>query len=253
MIASLPGQPDSAASLAESRADVSGPVKNSIRIKGRSFVALVLMPDWPIEDWLAALAAQMARAPTFFEGRPVIVDLSALTDHGGELEALVAELEKRDIRIIGVEGAPPGWTDSAIWGRPPIATNGRADRFIEVVEDNPEPPPPPEPTSLLLKGPIRSGQTVFFERGDVTVVGSVASGAEVIAGGSVHVYGTLRGRVIAGFAAEGRAGVFCHRMEAELIAINGVYKVADDMPALMRGKPVHAVLEGDAIVMTVMS
>ena len=237
----------------ESRPQVSGAAKSSIRIKGRSFVALVLMPDWPIEDWLATLAAQMTRAPTFFEGRPVIVDLSALADHGGELEALIAELEKRDIRIIGVEGAPPGWTDSEIWGRPPIATNGRADRFIEVVEDEPETPAVPEPNSLLLRGPIRSGQTVFFERGDVTVLGSVASGAEVIAGGSVHVYGTLRGRVIAGFAAQVEAGVFCRRMEAELIAINGVYKVADDMPALMRGKPVHATLDGDAIVMTIMS
>ncbi len=211
------------------------------------------MPEWPTEDWLTALAVQMKRAPTFFEGRPVIVDLSALAGQESDLEALVAELERRDIRIIGVEGAPPGWTDSEIWGRPPIATNGRADRFIEVVEDAPDTPAVPEPTSLLLRGPIRSGQTVFFERGDVTVVGSVASGAEVIAGGSVHVYGTLRGRVIAGFASPSGAGVFCHRMEAELIAINGVYKVADDMPAMMRGKPVHAVLDGDTIVMTVMS
>ena len=237
----------------ESPPTVSGAAKNSIRIKGRSFVALVLMPEWPIDDWLAALAAQVQRAPTFFEGRPVIVDLSALTDHGGELEALVAELEKRDIRIIGVEGAPPGWTDSESWGRPPIATNGRADRFIEVVEDEPETPPVPEPNSLLLQGPIRSGQTVFFERGDVTVLGSVASGAEVIAGGSVHVYGTLRGRVIAGFAAQAGAGVFCRRMEAELIAINGVYKVADDMPPQIRGKPVHATLDGDVIVMAVLA
>ena len=236
----------------ESPRPVSTPVKTSIRIKGRSFVALVLMPDWPVEDWLAALAAQMARAPTFFEGRPVIVDLSALDGHEADFDALIEALEKRDIRIIGVEGAP-AWADGKVWGRPPIATNGRADRFIEVVEDAPEAPAVPEPTSLLLQGPIRSGQTVFFERGDVTVLGSVSSGAEVIAGGSVHVYGTLRGRVIAGFGVQSGAGVFCRRMEAELIAIHGVYKVADDMPAPMRGKPVHATLDGDTIVMTVLS
>ena len=237
----------------ESRSRVSGPPKTSIRIKGRSFVALVLMPEWPVEDWLAGLAAQMKRAPTFFEARPVIVDLSALGGHDSELGGLIAELEKRDIRIIGVEGAPPGWTDSAVWGRPPIATNGRADRFIEVVEEAPDTPAVPEPNSLLLRGPIRSGQAVFFERGDVTVLGSVASGAEVIAGGSVHVYGTLRGRVIAGFAGQSDAGVFCRRMEAELIAINGVYKVADDIPALIRGKPVHATLDGDVIVLEAMA
>ena len=88
-----------------------------------------------------------------------------------------------------MEGAAPGWTDSEVWGRPPIATNGRADRFMEIIDETPE---PPEPTSMVVRGPIRSGQTVFFERGDVTVLGSVASGAEVIAGGSIHVYGTLR-------------------------------------------------------------
>ena len=162
--------------------------KPSLRIKGRSFVALVLMPESPVEDWLDALAMQMARSPTFFEGRPVIVDLSALTGLETRFEELIETLEKRDIRVIGVEGAAPGWTDSEVWGRPPIATNGRADRFVEIVDEKPE---PPEATSLVLRGPIRSGQTVFFERGDVTVLGSVSSGAEVIAGGSVHVYGTF--------------------------------------------------------------
>ncbi len=225
-------------------------VKPSIRIKGRSFVALVLMPEAPIADWLDALTSQMARSPAFFEGRPVIVDLSALTGQESEFERLIAILEKRDIRIIGVEGAPPGWTDSAVWGRPPIATNGRADRFVEIVEEKPA---PPEPSSLTLRGPIRSGQTVLFERGDVTVIGSVSSGAEVIAGGSVHIYGTLRGRAIAGFAGQPDAAVFCTRMEAELIAINGVYKLADDMPAMMRGKPVHASLKGDSVVIAILS
>nr|WP_256367008.1 septum site-determining protein MinC [Acidisphaera sp. L21] len=232
---------------------MSSPAKSAIRIKGRSFVALVLMPEWPTEDWLASLDGQMKRAPTFFEGRPVIVDFSGLGEPKTDYQALIAELEKRDIRIIGVEGAPEGWTDSDTWGRPPIATNGRADRFIEVVEDEPKEPAVPDVNSLVLQGPIRSGQTVYFERGDVTVLGSVASGAEVIAGGSVHVYGTLRGRVIAGFAGQADAGVFCRRMEAELIAINGVYKVADDMPATVRGKPIHAKLDGDAIVMVTMS
>ena len=226
------------------------PAKNALRIKGRSFVALVLMPEAPIAEWLDALAAQIARSPTFFAGRPVIVDLSALAGLEHEFEALVQTLEQRDMRIIGVEGASAGWTDSEVWGRPPIATLGRADRFVDIQDETPdEPPAPPEPTSLTLKGPIRSGQTVLFDRGDVTVLGSVASGAEIIAGGSIHVYGALRGRAIAGFAGQSGAHVFCRRMEAELIAIDGVYKIADDMPQSLRGKPVHATLEGDSVVM----
>ncbi len=222
--------------------------KPSLRIKGRSFVALVLMPEAPVDEWLDALWAQVARSPTFFAGRPVIVDLSALAGLEADFEALISALEKRDIRIIGVEGAAPGWTDSEVWGRPPIATNGRADRYVEIVDEVPE---PPEPTALVLSGPIRSGQTVFFDKGDVTVLGSVSSGAEVIAGGSIHVYGTLRGRAIAGFT-QPMAGVFCQKNEAELIAINGVYKLADDMDPLLRGKAVHATLDGDSVIIAAM-
>ena len=228
---------------------MSTPAKLSLRIKGRSFVALVLMPEPPVDEWLEALWTQRARSPSFFEGRPVIVDLSALPGLEARFEGLIQTLEQRDIRIIGVEGAAPGWTDSAVWGRPPIATNGRADRFMEIIDEVPE---PPEPNSLILHGPVRSGQTIFFERGDVTVLGSVSSGAEVIAGGSIHVYGTLRGRAIAGFS-QPNAWVFCQRNEAELIAINGIYKVADDMDAASRGKAVRAWLDGDSVVIVTMA
>ena len=226
------------------------PGKLSLRIKGRSFVALVLMPQAPLEAWFDTLAEQMARSPSFFAGRPVIVDLSALAGQEDSFETLVDRLEKRDIRIIGVEGAAPGWTDSEVWGRPPIATNGRADRFVEILDENPEAPPAPEePFSLVLTGPIRSGQTVLFDKGDVTVLGAVAPGAEIIAGGSIHIYGALRGRAIAGFTGRPGAHIFCRRMEAELIAIDGVYRLAEDMPETLRGKPVHARLEGDSVVM----
>jgi septum site-determining protein MinC len=82
----------------------------------------------------------------------------------------------------------------------------------------------------------------------VTVVGSVASGAEVIAGGSIHVYGSLRGRAIAGSMGNAKARIFCRKFEAELVAIDGLYKTADEMAKDLRGRPVQARLDGDAIV-----
>jgi septum site-determining protein MinC len=118
----------------------------------------------------------------------------------------------------------------------------------------PEPPPqpaqPPPDTALVLREPIRSGQSVLFPDGDVTIVGSVASGAEVVAGGSIHVYGTLRGRALAGAVGNARACVFCRRLEAELISIDGFYLVADAMQADLRGRAVQARLDGQSIVMT---
>ena len=99
----------------------------------------------------------------------------------------------------------------------------------------------------MIDEPVRSGQSVIFPSGDVTVIGSVASGAEVIAGGSIHVYGALRGRAVAGVAGNPRARIFCRRLEAELVAIDGFYRTADDMDAALRGRAVQAWLEGDSM------
>ncbi|HHZ09588.1 MAG TPA: septum site-determining protein MinC, partial [Rhizobiales bacterium] len=101
--------------------------------------------------------------------------------------------------------------------------------------------------SLVITAPVRSGQSIFFPEGDVTVVGSVASGAEVVAGGSIHVYGALRGRALAGTMGNAAARIFCRRLEAELIAVDGFYKTAEDLDPALRGKAVQAWLDGAAL------
>jgi septum site-determining protein MinC len=128
------------------------------------------------------------------------------------------------------------------------ANSTRPARAIEVPEEGRQ-ISQHELTSLVMDQPVRSGQSVVFEKGDVSIIGSVASGAEVIAGGSIHVYGALRGRAIAGLTGNNRARIFCRRMEAELLAIDGVYQTADDMDAALRGKPVQAWLAGEAMMM----
>jgi len=204
---------------------------------------------------LGALDGHMRQSPSFFAARPVIVDLSAMPK-GSDLSALMSDLERRELRIIGVEGADPGWTDTPTWGRTPLLGSGREDRFYEVPADvagaaRPKAPPDTkEPTSLVLTQPVRSGQTVMFLQGDVTIVGSVASGAEVIAGGSIHVYGTLRGRAMAGLLGQADARIFCSRMDAEMVAIDGIYTTADDIAPVLRGRPVQAWLEDDAVVLS---
>ncbi|TPN13000.1 septum formation inhibitor MinC [Mesorhizobium sp. B2-1-3] len=97
--------------------------------------------------------------------------------------------------------------------------------------------------TLMVKSPLRSGQSIFHPHGDVIVLGSVASGSEIIAAGSIHVYGTLRGRAIAGSEGNISARIFCRRNEAELLAIDGWYTTAEDMEGASRGKPVQAFLE----------
>jgi septum site-determining protein MinC len=101
--------------------------------------------------------------------------------------------------------------------------------------------------SIVVSQPVRSGQSLFFPEGDVTIVGSVASGAEVVAGGSIHIYGALRGRAMAGTMGNSAARIFCRKLEAELIAIDGFYKTAEDLEPGLRGKPVQIWLDGEAI------
>jgi septum site-determining protein MinC len=106
-------------------------------------------------------------------------------------------------------------------------------------------------SSLIVEEPVRSGQSIIFPQGDVIVDGSVASGAEIVAGGSIHIYGTLRGRALAGSTGNAKARIFCRKFEAELVAIDGLYKTADDIDGEIRGRPIRAWLDQDAIKMAV--
>jgi septum site-determining protein MinC len=99
---------------------------------------------------------------------------------------------------------------------------------------------------------VRSGQSVFFPDGDVTVLGSVGSGAEIIAGGSIHIYGTLRGRAMAGMSGNRAARIFCSKIEAELLAIDGFYRTAEDLDSALRGRLVQAWLNGEVLMVTAM-
>jgi septum site-determining protein MinC len=213
-------------------------------------LAFALVPELPIADWLGELDGWLRRSEGFFAGRPVVLDLSGVKLTKYEFAGLIAELEARGIRLMGIEGADPAWLGP---GLPPLLKGGRTAGGIEVVN----PPAPanaliakggtPQATSLVLEGPVRSGQTVAFPNGDVSVVGPVASGAEIVAGGSIHVYGALRGRAMAGATGNSRARIFCSRIEAELLAIDGVYKTTDDIEADLRGRPIQAWLDGDTM------
>jgi septum site-determining protein MinC len=111
----------------------------------------------------------------------------------------------------------------------------------------------PKPTSLLLESPVRSGQSIIFADGDVTVLGSVSSGAEICAGGSIHIYGTLRGRAMAGVNGNPAARIYCQRIEAELLAIDGYYQTAEQIDPSVRDRPAQAWLEGDVMKITPLS
>ncbi|WP_039956728.1 septum site-determining protein MinC, partial [Xanthomonas graminis] len=104
----------------------------------------------------------------------------------------------------------------------------------------------PQP-GRMQKTAVRSGRQLYAENCDLTVVATVGAGAEVISDGSIHIYGSLRGRALAGAQGNTEARIFCRDFHAELVAIAGHYKVLDDIPKELRGKAVQVWLEQDQI------
>ena len=93
---------------------------------------------------------------------------------------------------------------------------------------------------------------MYAEQRDLTVLTTVGAGAEVLADGSIHIYGALRGRALAGAQGNMEARIFCREFHAELVSVAGQYKVLEDIPAELRGKPVQVWLEHGQIKLVAM-
>ena len=184
----------------------------ALNFRARSLLAFVLEPTEPVADWFAALDAWLVRSPTFFASKPVVLEMAGIELSLKEYRNLLSNLALRHIRVMGVENASQALVGPHL---PPAVTGGRNVNAQAMLEESA--PAESEPTktvkaektekteSLIVDGNVRSGQSVVHPDGDVTIVGRVASGAEIIAGGSVHVYGALQGRVIAGISGSSSA------------------------------------------------
>jgi septum site-determining protein MinC len=210
-------------------------------------MAFVLAPQQPIQDWLADLDASIECSKGIYLHHPVALDLSAVNLTPEEIAHLIANLSDRSIRVLGIEGITPDGVEVTL---PPILRSGRVEQPFQLPDQTVVVNTVAEKqkaASLLVEGRVRSGQSVVHIEGDVTVLGSVGSGAEIIAGGSIHIYGTLRGRALAGIAGDTRARIFCHRAEAELLAIDSHYKMAADFAPDLQSQPIQAWLEGETL------
>ncbi len=223
-----------------------------LRVRGRSFMALILVPEAPVAGWLTALDEQMHRAAGYFTQKPVVVNFSALQGENIDPTALLYALDMRGLMIIGVEGIDRSrLSGTRFESMPDLRQKTDNEDFlgreVALPDNSPKQEPIPAATSLLINKPVRSGQSIIFEHGDVTIIGALSSGAEVVAGGSLHVYGPLRGRVIAGVKSGANARIFCSKLCAELVAIDGVYGTSDDWSQSFEDRAVQIMLENGAL------
>jgi septum site-determining protein MinC len=198
-----------------------------------------------------ALDALMRQAPHFFVNAPLVLDLeqAAELQAKGDFVKLVRALRARRLSVIGIQNGTAE-QGVAAFGAGLITLQGGRDVPVER-GGRPVPPAPraaePAVASVLVTEPVRSGQRIFADRGDLVVVASVGSGAELIAQGNIHIYGPLRGRALAGVNGDRTARIFCQSLEAELIAIAGLYRTSDDLGPAVRQQRVQAFLRDETL------
>ena len=233
------------------------------QIRGRSFTAVALhLSGRPDQGFFAALDARLRQTPVFFENAPLVIDLEGAQDLDAaqDLARLAAELRARRLSVFAVQNGNAEQEAAAVSAGLIALPGGRSVALDRVTRPDarparrggrpaePEPESRPEPQgSRLVTQPVRSGQTVFAEHGDLVIVGSVSSGAEVIAAGNIHVYGRLRGRALAGVNGDTSARIFCHALDAELLAIAGLYRTSENLGPDTPRQYVQAYLDGDRL------
>ncbi len=221
----------------------------AFELKGRMATLSVLQLKSPdVRHILAQLDDRLSESPGFFTGMPLILapagDLELTTDF---LAELVPALRERGLCPVALADTDPALADPLGLGvmRNPGASRPAKERAAPA--SAPARSLPSGGPSKLVTQPIRSGQQVYARGGDLVVAAPVSAGAELMADGHIHVYGTLRGRALAGVQGDRNARIFCSELKAELIAIAGEYLLSEHMDAGLRGGPVVAWLEGDAL------
>ncbi len=203
------------------------------------------------------LSAKVAQAPGFFENLPVVVGLEKYTAPTLDFQRLLEICKAHSVKAIGVRGASLEIQEQARAFDLGILAKQKEKSATYDNDKSPaatiaETPAVPEAQTIVqaskvIQHPIRSGQQVYAADGDLIILASVSAGAEILADGNIHVYGTLRGRALAGVKGNSSARIFCHRMAAELVSVAGQYKISEDIPSSSIGKPCQVYLEDESL------
>ena len=223
--------------------------KAVLEFKGRMLMMTVLLlKDLDPNTLHRQVSQRLEDAAQWLRDAPVVVDLAQ--PEGADQVALMAAVDTlRGLGVNLVALARNEHLDSdtaAMLGLGSISLAGGRD-----VPRSAEPAPQAEQPAdaghtLVIDQPVRSGQQIY-SRGDLIVLAPVSTGAELLAEGHIHVYNTLRGRALAGVRGDQSARIFCQKLDAELVSIAGIYRVAEDLPEQHRKQAMHITLDGDAM------
>lgn len=220
-----------------------------------SLVALLLKTG-NMDEVCHALTQQLTESPGFFDQDPLIIDLTHLPSEEStknlDLLSLMNLLRQHGLIPLAIKGADKELLAAAKGLGLADASDARIRRSITLAEPLKKEEAAVSPVvqaplgALIIDKPLRSGQQVYAKGRDLVVLTVVNAGAEVIADGHVHVYGTLRGKAIAGARGNTNARIFAQIMEPELISIAGVYRTSENaLPEDVLGKAAQVCLQSD--------
>lgn len=175
------------------------------------------------------LLKTIEKAPKYFQNAPILIDIADIKEQSElNLSGLVDLLKERQILPVAVRGANDASSSFAqALGLATLKTS--ADKTTDKTEKTCDKEENRRSPTRIITKPIRAGTQVYARGGDLIILSSVNSGAECFADGSIHVYGALRGRALAGVSGDKQARIFCASLEAELVAIAGHYQTNEDI------------------------
>lgn len=209
----------------------------TFKLKGRLYtlpVVHILNDDWTL--FAEQLAELVQRAPRLFDNTPVVLDCSALTSVEFDFSRCCHHLRQFGMHPIAVQGGSAAVVAQALQqGVPQLHASAHQDKALFEHKHVSEPVQDPQETITKTRvhtAPIRSGQRIVSKDGDLVITSAVSHGSELLAEGHIHVYGTLRGRALAGMTGDRHARIFCQALDAELVAIAGIYCLSDNMASM---------------------
>jgi len=231
-------------------------VERDNELKGTTFTISVLhLSDGNPDRIRQLLEAKVAQAPQFFNCAPLVLNVERLSEIP-DFEQLRELVESEDFVLVGITGARDEAMKTAAKAAGLAVMVSGKSRKAEPVAPAPTPEPVEvaqvapvqalEPTKVHV-GPVRSGQQIYAAGTSLVVLGSVSPGAEVIADDSIHIYGALRGRAIAGAKGNPLARIYCQQLQAELLSIAGTFQLSDALPAGLIQEPVHIRLDNEQL------
>lgn len=180
-----------------------------------------------LDDVRNTLQQKQSEAPALFNNLPCVLDLTGLDSEQMTLAQLRQVCLECGLLIVAVRNVSPEWSEQLTALQLADLGKGNTRRSTEPEKAaTPLETPPPRAIKVHV-GNIRAGQQLYFD-GDLIVQGTVNPGAEVLATGDIHVYGALRGRVLAGIKGDESALIACVQFHGELIAIAGQYRLFEE-------------------------